>query len=55
MENERMYNISEVSKILGVHKETVRIWHRAGKIKTVQIGQGWIRIPESEIKRLLGE
>jgi len=51
----KMYTASQVAKLLSVDPETVRRWHRENKIKTVQVGAGRIRIPENEVKRLLGE
>ena len=50
-----MYNISEAAALLGVNKQTVQRWLSSGSVKFVQVGNGWRRIPESEIKRLLGE
>lgn len=52
---EQLYDVKQVASLLRVDPETVRRWHRDGKIRTVQIGAGWIRVPESEIKRMLGE
>lgn len=52
---ETLYDVKQVAKMLSVDPETVRRWHREGKIRTVQIGAGWIRIPESEIKKIIGE
>jgi len=43
-----------VAKMLGVHKVTINRWIRDGKIRAVRIGKEY-RIPEDEVKRLLGE
>ena len=51
---ERLYTLKEASKILGVHVKTIQKWDREGKIKCVRTVGGRRRIPESEIKRILG-
>jgi len=48
------YPISDFAKIVGVTPQAVYRWIRIGKLKTVDTG-GWIRIPESEVKRFKGE
>lgn len=51
--NNRLYTASEAADILQVHVNTIKNWHREGKIKGVQVGTaGWIRIPQSEIDRI---
>ncbi|NJE09294.1 IS607 family transposase [Thermococcus sp. M39] len=52
---EKLYTVKQASEILGVHPKTIQKWDREGKIKTVRTPGGRRRIPESEIKRLLGE
>jgi len=52
---EKLYRIKEALEILGVHPKTLRRWAREGKIKVVRTVGGIRRIPESEIRRLLGE
>ena len=51
---EKLYTVKQASEILGVHPKTIQKWDREGKIKTVRTPGGRRRIPESEIKRLLG-
>jgi len=51
---ERMYTIREVCARLGLAYITVWQWVRQGKIKAVRVG-GRIRIPESELKRMVRE
>ena len=51
---ERHYSTREVCEILGIANRTLRRWIKEGKIKAINIGGKW-RIPESEIKRLLGQ
>jgi len=52
---EKLYRIKEAAEILGVHPKTVQKWAREGKIKVVYTVGGRRRIPESELKKLLGE
>ncbi len=51
---ERHYTLKEASKILGVSVKTLQLWDKEGKIKCVRTLGGRRRIPESEIKRILG-
>ncbi len=51
---ERHYTLKEASKILGVSIKTLQRWDKAGKIKCIRTLGGKRRIPESEIKRILG-
>lgn len=47
----RFYRINEVATILGVHRNSITRWIKAGKIKTSYIG-GIKLIPANEIERL---
>ncbi|MBS7617784.1 IS607 family transposase [Candidatus Bathyarchaeota archaeon] len=51
---ERLYTIKEAKKLLGVTTWTIQQWDRQGKIKCIRTVGGRRRVPESEIKRLLG-
>jgi len=51
---ERHYTLKEASKILGVTVKTLQNWDKQGKIRVVRTVGGRRRIPESEIKRILG-
>lgn len=51
---ERHYTLKEASKILGVTVKTIQNWDKQGKIRVVRTVGGRRRIPESEIKRILG-
>ncbi|AFK21822.1 IS607 family transposase [Pyrococcus sp. ST04] len=51
---ERHYTLKEASKILGVTVKTLQNWDKQGKIRVVRTPGGRRRIPESEIKRILG-
>ncbi|MEM2240352.1 MAG: IS607 family transposase, partial [Candidatus Bathyarchaeia archaeon] len=52
--SERLYTIKEAKKLLGVTTWTIQQWDRQGKIRCVRTVGGRRRIPESEIKRILG-
>ena len=51
---EKLYTMKDASKLLGVHVKTIQRWDREGKIKCVRTVGGKRRVPESEIKRILG-
>ena len=44
----------ETCELLGVHIKTLQRWDREGKIKCVRTVGGKRRVPEREIKRILG-
>jgi len=46
--------LSEAAKILGVHPKTIQRWDREGKIRCIRTVGGRRRVPESEIKRIMG-
>ena len=51
---EKLYTLKQASGILGVHPKTLQRWDREGKIRAIKTPGGRRRIPESEIRRLLG-
>ncbi len=50
----RLYTMKEASKLLGVAVRTIQRWDKEGKIRCVRTVGGKRRVPESEIKRILG-
>lgn len=46
--------MKEAAKILGVSVRTIQRWDKAGKIRCIRTVGGRRRVPESEIKRILG-
>ena len=52
---EKLYTLKQASEILGAHPKTIQRWDREGRIRVVRTPGGRRRIPESEIKRILGE
>ncbi|EHP83723.1 IS607 family transposase [Methanotorris formicicus] len=54
MSLEKLYTMKEACKLLGVHIKTLQRWDREGKIKCVRTVGNRRRVPESEIKRILG-
>ena len=51
---ERLYTLKEAKRLLGVTTKTIQRWDKEGKIRVVRTVGGRRRIPESEIKRILG-
>jgi len=51
---EKLYTMKEASEMLGVHIRTLQKWDEEGKIHCVRTVGGKRRVPESEIKRILG-
>ncbi|MFX1294179.1 MAG: helix-turn-helix domain-containing protein [Promethearchaeota archaeon] len=51
---EKLYRIGKVSYQVGVSIQTVRNWIYSRKIQPVRTASGEHRIPESEIRRILG-
>jgi len=38
-EDGQLLNIQQAAKMFGVHPETMRRWDRAGKLKSVRVGE----------------
>ena len=51
---EKLYSMKEVPEMLGVGVRTVQRWDKEGKIHCVRTVGDKRRVPESEIKRILG-
>lgn len=51
---EKHYTMREASRILGVTVRTLQRWDKEGKIRCVRTVGGKRRVPESEIRRILG-
>jgi putative resolvase len=51
---EKLYTLKEAKELLGVTTRTIQRWDKEGKIRVVRTVGGRRRIPESEIKRILG-
>jgi len=49
-----MYTPAKAAKLLGVCVKTIHRWDKTGKIKTIRTPTNQRRIPESEIRKLLG-
>ena len=54
MLTEKRYKVREAAELLGKAENTMRNWIQFRKIAVIRIG-GSIRIPESEITRILDE
>jgi len=51
---EKIYTVKEVAKLLGYSTNTIYGYLRTGEIKSLRMGRGKFRIPESELARLEG-
>jgi excisionase family DNA binding protein len=51
---DHLYRIGKASQRLGVSIPIIRNWIYSGKITTLRIAGGDHRIPEAEIRRILG-
>ena len=51
---EKTYSVKEASKLLGYSTNSVYSFLKDGDIKSVRIGKGKFRIPQSEIDKFLG-
>lgn len=54
MRMEGLYSTGEAAKLLGISFITVKRWLYAGRIKAIRMPTKQYRIPESEVRRLLG-
>ncbi|MHA1835151.1 MAG: helix-turn-helix domain-containing protein [Candidatus Baldrarchaeia archaeon] len=52
---ERFYRVKEVCEILRIDRRTLWKWIKEGKIRAIKLPSGRHRIPESEIRKILGE
>lgn len=52
---ERYYTVKEISSILNLAEITIRQWMGNGKLNFVRIGNKSVRIPESELNRILNK
>jgi putative resolvase len=50
----RSYSPKEAGKMLGVTAHTTQVWDRRGRIGCIRLPTGRRRIPESEVRRILG-
>ncbi len=55
MREEKLYSTGKAARLLGIHFNTMKKWIYAGKVDAIKTLGGQYRIPESEIKRLLGQ
>ncbi len=55
MREEKLYSTGKAARLLGIHFNTMKKWIYACKVDAIKTLGGQYRIPESEIKRLLGQ
>lgn len=49
-----LLSIGKASKMLGLTEQTLRVWEKEGKLKSIRTNGGHRRYEESEIKRCMG-
>ena len=52
---EQWIGFGEAARRLDVHPNTLRRWEREGRLHIVRTPGGWRKVPESELRRLLGD
>lgn len=55
MREDKLYSTGEAAKLLGISFITIKRWIYSGKIKVIKLPTKRYRIPESEIRRILGQ
>ena len=45
-------SLQDAARLLSVHEDTLKNWHKRGWIKLIRIGPRLLRVPRSEIARL---
>jgi putative resolvase len=55
MREEKLYSTGKATKLLGISFITIKRWIYAGRIKAIRTPTKRYLIPESEIRRLLGQ
>jgi excisionase family DNA binding protein len=53
MIQEPLLTVAEAANLLGVGKSTIRLWAINGKLRAVRVAGRMIRVPQSEIERLM--
>lgn len=51
---EKVYTVKDAAKLLGYSTNTLYSYLKKGEIKSIRVGKGKFRIPQSEMDRLLG-
>jgi excisionase family DNA binding protein len=53
--DEEMYSVRPAAQKIGIQEKTLRTWIAAGRIGYVRLGTRTIRVPLSEVNRILSE
>jgi excisionase family DNA binding protein len=53
--SERLLTVSEVAKILALRPGTIRAWCYQRRLSRVLVGKRSVRIPASEVRRIIRE
>lgn len=51
----RLLNLNETAERLGIHQDTLRVWDRKGKLKSIRTKGGHRRYREDDVNMLMGE
>lgn len=45
-------SLQEAARLLGVHEDTLKNWHKTGYIRLVKVGPWLWRVPVDEVRRI---
>lgn len=51
---DKLYTVNEVSEILNVHPNTIRLWIKDKSLKAVKVGKQW-RVKEIDLQGFIKE
>jgi excisionase family DNA binding protein len=52
---EKLLTVPQAAERLGLKEGTLRVWMRQRRIARVYVGERAVRVPESEVSRLVSE
>ena len=55
MPTPKLLTVKQISELLGLAQVTVRLWIAQRRLNAVKLGHRAIRVPESEVSRLIAE
>jgi excisionase family DNA binding protein len=51
----QLVSVNQAAEMLNLRPGTIRSWYRAGKLSRIRIGKKAIRIPASEVRRIISD
>lgn len=51
---DKLYTVEEVSKMLNIHPNTIRLWLKNGNLKGLKVGRYW-RVKDSQLQEFTKE